>query len=217
MAFQFAALAPFIKPMLMGAGMGALGGLLTGNDPLKGALIGGATSGLLSTVPAGSFNFGQAGVQGANQAAGTGVALADVAGSSALPSSLGGSNLAGGIGSNVGTGTGIQLANSGADMFNPVPMASGGSGIDNLSQYATGAGTDIMAKTPSMYDELSPYFNVTNMMGAKAIANQFPQRPPTPIQAGGGGVTRGQAPQDNAIQALIQSARIPERRRLSLL
>jgi hypothetical protein len=81
----------FLMPMLIGAGTGALGGLLTGRDPLKGALVGGATGGLLSSIPA----IGAAGV-------GTGGATATSAGSNAL---VGASNpiLGSGIGSGVGS------------------------------------------------------------------------------------------------------------------
>lgn len=63
--FQFA-------PLLIGAGMGALGGLLTGKDPLKGALIGGATGGLLGGLPAGAWGGGSASVAGGSAGAGAG-------------------------------------------------------------------------------------------------------------------------------------------------
>jgi hypothetical protein len=53
MAFQFA-------PMLIGAGIGALGGLLTGRDPLKAAAVGGATGGLFGNLPAGAWGGGAA-------------------------------------------------------------------------------------------------------------------------------------------------------------
>lgn len=43
--------------MLIGAGTGALGGLLTGNDPLKGAAVGAATGGLLGGIEAGAMNL----------------------------------------------------------------------------------------------------------------------------------------------------------------
>jgi hypothetical protein len=81
MAFQFAALAPLIKPMLIGAGTGALGGLLTGRDPLRSALIGGATGGLLGSIPA--FGAGGVGATGAT-ATSTKLASIDPAGVSAF-------------------------------------------------------------------------------------------------------------------------------------
>jgi hypothetical protein len=78
--FQFAALpiakagmASFIKPMLVGAGVGALGGLLTGQDPLKAAAVGGATAGLFQGLPAGSWMGG--GAEVAKTGATTGATL----------------------------------------------------------------------------------------------------------------------------------------------
>lgn len=56
MAFP-AFFAPLLKPLLIGAGTGALGGLLTGKDPLKGAAIGAATGGLLGGIEAGAMNL----------------------------------------------------------------------------------------------------------------------------------------------------------------
>jgi hypothetical protein len=47
-------------PLLWGAGLGALGSLITGKDPLKGALVGGATGGLLGGLPAGAWSGGAA-------------------------------------------------------------------------------------------------------------------------------------------------------------
>ena len=57
-------------PLLIGAGVGALGGLLTGKDPLKGAMVGGATGGLFGGMPAGSWTGGGASVAGSQGAAG---------------------------------------------------------------------------------------------------------------------------------------------------
>lgn len=56
MAFP-AFFAPLLKPLLIGAGTGALGGLLTGRDPFKGAAIGAATGGLLGGIEAGAMNL----------------------------------------------------------------------------------------------------------------------------------------------------------------
>jgi hypothetical protein len=226
MAFQFA-------PLLMGAGIGALGGLLTGRDPLKGALIGGATGGLLGGLPAGAWGGGGATVAGGSgaglatgagtAAGGTGIALGDVAASSALNNTaLAGSNLASGVGVGTGiggaSGTGVQLANAGQGMFgfDPVSAAQGGAGISNIGQYATGAGTDIMAATPSMYDQISPYLNVRDLTGAAMVGAQYQQRPQLPT-APAGGIQRGQAPQGTDVMALLQTIKQPERRRISLV
>lgn len=215
---------PFaFAPLLIGAGMGALGGLLTGKDPLKGALIGGATGGLLGGLPAGAWGGGSASVAGGSAAGGTGIALGDVAASSALNNTaLAGSNLASGVGVGTGiggaTGTGVQLANAGQGMFgfDPVSAAQGGAGISNLGQYATGTGTEIMKATPTMWDEISPYLNVRDLGGAAQIAAQYQQRPQMPT-APAGGISRGQAPQGTDVMALLQTIKQPERRRISLV
>ena len=196
MAFQFA-------PLLMGAGIGALGGLLTGRDPLKSAAIGGATGGLLGGLPAGAWGGGSASVAGSTAPAGMGVSLA--------PASLADDalSLAPSLNSAVPTGMGIDLASAPAGM-----------GIENIGQYATGAGTDIMAATPSMYDslasELSPYFDVRDLTGAGLTAAMNQQRPQMPT-APAGGIQRGQAPQGTDVMALLQTIKQPERRRISLV
>ena len=228
----------FFMPMLIGAGIGGFGSLLTGRDPLKGALIGGATGGLLSSVPA----IGAAG-------AGTGgakVAIGDIAKSGALPASLQGSTLAPEVlsnSANYGIDFGKNLASSnlpytgfsdgitgeiGANMaFNPsngfgmptISSAVGKGSIDNLAQYSTGAGTDIMAKNPSMFDylseQVSPYLNVRDLTGAAQVAAQYQPRPlPSPQS---GQITQGRAPQGTDVMALLQSIKQPERRRITLL
>lgn len=220
----------FFMPMLIGAGVGGFGSLLTGQDPLKGALLGGATGGLLGGLPA--IGAGGVGATGAglatgagSAAAGTGVTLGSVASSSALPTALQGSSLATGIGSGIGSGAsagiggaGINLAQGAGNVaygFNPIAQGAGMGSIDNLAQYATGAGTDLMAKTPSMFDQISPYLDVRDLGGAADLMQKFQPRPqPTPQS---GQITRGQAPQGNDVMALLQSIKQPERKRITLL
>lgn len=122
---------------------------------------------------------------------GTGIALGDIAGSKALAdTALAGSNLASGIGVGTGVGgsagTGIQLASGGGGLmaFNPVSAAQGTAGISNLGQYATGAGTDIMAASPTLYDKLKPYATIDNLAGADAIAKRFQPKPMSPAPQG---------------------------------
>jgi len=58
-------------PLLIGAGVGALGGLLTGKDPLKGAAMGAAMGGAGSALgSAGAWTGGSASVAGTQGAAG---------------------------------------------------------------------------------------------------------------------------------------------------
>ena len=58
-------------PLLIGAGVGALGGLLTGKDPLTGAAMGAAMGGAGSALgSAGAWTGGSASVAGTQGAAG---------------------------------------------------------------------------------------------------------------------------------------------------
>jgi hypothetical protein len=192
MAFQFA-------PLLMGAGIGALGGLLTGQDPLKAAAIGGATGGLFGNIPAGSWMGGSASVAGSTAPTGMGVSLA--------PASLADDalSLSPTLNSAVPTGMGINLASAPAGM-----------GVENIGQYATGTGTNLMAAAPTMWDEISPYMNVRDLTGAGLVAAQYQQRPQLPT-APSGGISRGQAPQGTDVMALLAGVKPREQRRISLL
>jgi hypothetical protein len=228
MAFQFA-------PMLIGAGIGALGGLLTGRDPLKAAAVGGATGGLFGNIPAGSWMGGGAEVAKSAPSS-MGVSLAPVSKDAAMSFSLAPETISSGAGINLtGTPVGVNVPYSGfsggatgelgANLgFTPyrdvgmqvsAPMAGKGS-IDNLSQYATGSGADIMAKDPSMWDQLSPYMNVRDLTGAGLVAAQYQQRPQMPT-APAGGIQRGQAPQGTDVMALLAGVKPREQRRISLL
>lgn len=212
-----------LAPLLWGAGIGALGGLLTGKDPLKGALVGGATGGLLGGLPAGAWAGGAAeaaktglATGAGSAAAGTGVALGDVAASSALPTALQGSGFASGV--NAG-GAGINLAQGATDMaygFNPVSQGAGMGSINDLASYSTGTGYDLMAKQPTMFDQISPYLNVKDLTGAAQVASQFQPRQQQ-MQAPSGRVSEGRAPQGTDVMALLQSIKQPERKRITLL
>ena len=218
-----------LAPLLWGAGLGALGGLITGKDPLKGALVGGATGGLLGGLPAGAWAGGAAeaaktglATGAGSAAAGTGVALGDIAASSALPTALQGSGIATGIGSGAGAGiggAGINLSQGAGNLaygFNPVAQGAGMGSIDNLAQYSTGAGTDMMANNPSMFDKISPYLDVRDLGGAADLMQKFqPQQ--RQVQPQSGNVTRGQAPEGSDVMSLLKSIKQPERRRITLL
>lgn len=60
---------PIVTPMLVGAGVGALGGLITGRDPLKSAALGGVLGAGGSAV--GAWGSGQAAATGASSIAPT--------------------------------------------------------------------------------------------------------------------------------------------------
>lgn len=210
--FQFA-------PLLIGAGIGALGGLLTGKDPLKGALVGGASGGLLGGLPAGAWSGGAANV------AGTGSAIASSAptamGVNLAPATIGAieAPISYSLAPEVAKGAGVNLVNAPmADLsyaFNPIAQGAGMGSINNLAQYSTGVGTDLMADNTSMFDKISPYLDVRDLSGA-AIKSQFQPRQQQ-MQAPSGQVTRGQAPQGTDVMALLKSIKQPERRRISLV
>ena len=184
--------------ILIGAGIGALGSALFGQNPIKGAALGGVTGGLLGGLPAGAWGGGQAAALSTTPAS-MGISLAPAAVSDASLA------LAPEIVSTAPTAYGIDLAAS------PV-----GTGITDLGAYATGTGTNIMARTPSLLDKISPYANVQNLSGAANIYEKFnqPTRMPSPQ---GGNVSRGQAPEGNGVMDLIKAIRQPERRHISLL
>lgn len=199
---------PFaFAPILMGAGIGALGGLLTGRDPLKAAAVGGATGGLLGGLPAGAWGGGGATVAGGSGAAtgaataapsmlSTGASFADDALAASSPATFGYN--ASGI-------SPFSMAGQTAPMASDI---GAGFGVDNIASMSSA--------NPTMWDEISPYLNVRDLTGAAMVGAQFQQRPQMP-QAPAGGVTRGQAPQGTDVMALLQTIKQPERRRISLV
>lgn len=198
-----------LAPILWGAGIGALSSMAFGKDPIKGAVLGGATGGLLDKIPAGAWTGGSAQALSTTPTS-MGVNLAPVAADAPISYALA---------PEVAQGAGINFANAAADAmgyaFNPVAQGAGMGSIDNLAQYSTGTGYDLMANNPSMFDELRPYLNVRDVSGAAQIASQYQPRPlPTPQS---GQVSRGQAPEGNDVMSLIGSIKQPERRRLTLL
>ena len=188
-------------PVLIGAGIGALGSTLMGGSPFKGALLGGVGGGLggaLMGGGAGAWTGG--GAQALSAApAGVGISLAPAA---ATDTAL---SLAPTVSSAVPTGLGIDLA-----------AAPASAGISNLGAYATGAGTNLMAANPTLWDKIKPYANIQNLSGASNLMQQF-QPKPMQIQASGGGINRGQAPQGTDVLSLIKATQIPERKRITLL
>jgi len=170
------ALAPLLKPILIGAGTGALGGLLTGRDPLKGALMGGATGGLLSKIPSPVFGAG-----------GVGADAASVPLMSTVP---------------------MEGVNAFTESVKPLA-----SNIPNM-------GAEAFMQQPSMfesfYDTVSPYVDVRDL-GKTALASQLQSQPRQQISPQSGRVTEGRAPQGNDVMALLQSIKMPDRRRITLL
>jgi hypothetical protein len=122
-----------LVPAMIGAGVGAVGGAVTGKNPFKSALLGGAL---------GAGGAGLMGAGGAGAAAGT-------AGTGAGSGLIGGANLstAGGL----GIGSGAASASGGLGNFlstikgietTPVNFGTGG--------YASGIGGQAIGGTPAI-------------------------------------------------------------------
>ena len=95
-----------MNPVLIGAGIGALGSAVQGKSPLTGALLGGATGGLFG----GSESL-------------LGGKIADAFGKSALGSAVGGAS------------EGIKLAQVGTNVGGTA-LGAGSQGISNIAQFA---------------------------------------------------------------------------------
>lgn len=200
-------LAPLIKPMLIGAGTGALGGLLTGRDPFKGAAIGAATGGLLGGIEAGAMNLSTGSIPSVasiDPTAGVGAFTETLA-----PSYSGALGSTGELGANMA----FNLAPT-APMFSS--MATDPMTGQMLASQMPNAGVGAFTQQPSMFDGLDEYFNPRDLgnVALQGIANQPRQQM---IQAPAGGISRGQAPQGQDVMALLQTIRQPERRRISLV
>ena len=196
-------------PVLIGAGVGALGSTLMGGSPLKGALLGGSLGsgygGIKSLMEGGSFlqgamPFASSSVGGAS----TGIKLIPEVvspASTAMSFTPTAANL----------GTGVQLSQV------PIYGSGTGFGINNLADYATGSGTSLMAAAkPSWFDNITSQ-QVSNVIGGANVASQYMQPRPIP-QAPAGGVSRGNPPPAAAVQELIAQIQSQQpRKRLSLL
>lgn len=148
-----------LVPAMIGAGVGAVGGAVTGQNPLKTALLGGAL---------GAGGAGLMGAGGAGAAAGT-------AGTGAGSGLIGGANLstAGGlgIGSGATSGLGGFLSNLKGVELTPVNFGTGG--------YASGIGGQAignMATLPGQsLEEILGYTipkqNLADVTSPEAIAN----------------------------------------------
>jgi hypothetical protein len=147
-----------LVPAMIGAGVGAVGGAVTGKNPFKSALLGGA------------LGAGGAGLMGAG--AGAGAATGTV-GANGL---IGGANLTGaGLASGTGatSGLGSFLSNFRGIETTPVNFGTGG--------YASGIGGQAIGGTPAILgpgqslDEILGYTipkqNLADVTSPEAIAN----------------------------------------------
>lgn len=186
---------PILTPMLIGAGVGALGGVVTGNDPLKTALLGGALGTGYGALGAGA-TAGTAAGAGTAGTAGTAASLAPTTAAEfeaamGLPSSTligAGAPLA----SAMPTGAGMGLVDgAGGTMINPEYYTN----ILGSQTYTGGEGalSNFIGNVTPSFEDLKKYATIQNLSGAANIASQFQPRPPSPAPSGN--VSQGQIPQ----------------------
>ena len=204
-------------PVLIGAGVGALGSAVMGKDPLKGAAIGGTLGagygGATSAMKGGSFLEGAFPFMGETTKASS---LANIAqgGGQTMPAFLPE------MGVNMSTG----------QVVNPVTMSAINSATPAMMVSAPMSGGLQAASTSvpmmqqlgysldeirSMLPELSAQ-NVGNVIGGANVARQYMQRPPVP-QAPSGGIKQGSAPAVTPINELLALSKPQPKKRISLL
>lgn len=193
-------------PTLIGAGVGALGSALTGNNPFKGALLGGGLGtgygGISSLLSGGGFMEGAFPFM-----------------TQAAPAAA----------------ESVSLAAPTVDISNAAMLGAPQSGNWAMTPYGTLINKDYYANvlgTPiytggqgfltNAYDEVKNMLpnisssDVGNALGAASIAQKYAQRPPIP-QAPAGGVSRGNPPSGSAVQELIATMKPEPKKRISLL
>ena len=159
-----------LVPAMIGAGVGAAGGIATGKNPFKAALLGGA------------LGAGGAGLMGAGAAGGAGAA-AGTAGTGAGAGLIGGANLstAGGL----GLGSGAAGATGGLGNFlssirgietTPVSMGAGGYASGIGGQAVGGIGTLPGQSLDEILNLNIPKQNLADITSQEAVANSaFPK------------------------------------------
>lgn len=184
----------FFAPMLWGAGIGLGTSLLTKRDPLTGALIGGATGGLLggqgSLLGDSLFKTGSV---ASNAGAGAG---AGTAGSGAFEASMGldkaynAGSLAGLPGSGVIESTGMALNPATGTYLNPEYYVGAQT---PLATYTGGEGllSNAMGNIGDKIPDVSKYATPQNLMGVGNILSDINATPR--IASPGGGVKGGGA------------------------
>lgn len=212
-----------IAPILIGAGVGALGGAVTGRNPFKTALLGAA----LGT------GAGALGAGGAGATAGTAASAGTTAATSLAPTTAAGFEAAMGLPSSA-------LIEAGAPLMSAFPTGAGmglvegaGGTMINPEYYSNVLGNNVYTGgegflsnaigqiTPSMED-LKKYATIDNLNGAAGIMSRFQPTPRSPAPQGR--VSQGQAPQGGLGQggvegllAELEKQRQTQRQPISLL
>jgi hypothetical protein len=193
-----------LAPILIGAGVGALGGAVTGRNPFETALLGAALG-----TGAGALGVGGTAAAGANASAGALGSIGNSAGTlGATAATAAPSLLPTAIAPTLATTEGALAASSplfGYTASGVSPMLSGAaSTIPTAAEIGAGFGADTIASmtSPSMFSELSKYATIDNLAGANMIANQFKPTPRSPAPQGR--ITEGRAPQSGIGQGGVE-------------
>jgi hypothetical protein len=188
-----------LEPILIGAAVGAGTSAVFGGDPLKGALLGGATGGL----------GGAGGLFGGAKGAGAGLKVTGAAASA--PGSLLSQPIANvaPIGFKAPLDLGISAVTpaslvddailSTAQPMNATAAAMGG----GFKLPANAA--EIVGQNPSIFDNLREYMPSGRDLAGLGLQSAMQPRPT--VQAPAGGITQGRAPDVAAIQNLVSSMR----------
>jgi hypothetical protein len=208
-------------PVLIGAGVGALGSAVMGKDPLKGAAIGGTLGagygGATSAMKGGSFLEGAFPFLGETVkpaamgtiAQGGGATLPAFAPEIGMANTF---NLASNAVTNPANLSGI------VSNYSPAIMSAAGQGGLNAAVTSVPMSQQLgysLDEIKNMLPDLSAQ-NVGNVIGGAAVARQFMQRPQVP-QAQSGGIKQGNPPSVTPINELLGLSKPQPKKRISLL
>lgn len=208
-------------PVLIGAGVGALGSAIMGKDPLKGAAIGGTLGagygGATSALKGGSFMEGAFPFMGETTKA---ASLGNIAqgGGATMPAFAPEIGMANTF--NMATNAVTNPANLSGVVSNYSPAIMSAAGQGGLNAAATSV--PMMQQLGYTVDEIKNMLpemttqNVGNVIGGANIARQYMQRPPLP-QAPSGGIKQGNPPSVTPISELLGMSKTQPKKRISLL
>ena len=208
-------------PVLIGAGVGALGSAIMGKDPLKGAAIGGTLGagygGTASALKGGSFMEGAFPFMGETTKA---ASLGNIAqgGGATMPAFAPEIGMANTF--NMATNAVTNPANLSGVVSNYSPAIMSAAGQGGLNAAATSV--PMMQQLGYTVDEIKNMLpemttqNVGNVIGGANIARQYMQRPPLP-QAPSGGIKQGNPPSVTPISELLGMSKTQPKKRISLL
>jgi hypothetical protein len=205
-------------PVLIGAGVGALGSAITGRSPFQGALLGG------------SLGAGYGGVSSLLKGGGFMEGAFPFMAETARPASIGAIAQGGGatmpawtpeIGMANTFNTATNAITNPANLSNAVadysPAIMGAASEGGLTAAATSV--PMLQQLGYTWDEikdLASSQNIGNVIGGANVARQYMQRQPLP-QAPSGGISRGNPPPATPIAELVALSKPQPRKRISLL